>query len=54
MLRRRQLEVVEQRLSAGCRLTRAIQGKNPSQEIPKIPTLPLLSGTFFTSQSVVT
>ena len=40
-------------LSAGCGLTSAISGRKPSYEMPRMPTLPLLSGTFFTSQSMV-
>src|SRR5438093_10642253 len=40
-------------LSAGWGWNNAINGRNPSYEMPRIPTLPLLSGTFFTSQSMV-
>src|SRR5882757_2864483 len=40
-------------LSAGCGLTSAINGRKPSYEMPRMPTLPLLSGVFFTSQSIV-
>ena len=39
--------------SAGCGFTSAISGRKPSYEIPRMPTFPLLSGTFFTSQSMV-
>ncbi len=30
-----------------------MSGRNPSYEIPRIPTLPFVSGTFFTSHSIV-
>ncbi len=40
-------------LSAGCGLTSPMSGSNPSYEIPSSPTLPFVSGTFFTSQSIV-
>ena len=40
-------------LSAGWGSTIAISVRKPSYEMPRIPTLPLLSGTFFTSQSIV-
>jgi hypothetical protein len=40
-------------LSAGCGSTSAISGRKPSYEIPRMPTLPFVSGTFFTSQSMV-
>ncbi len=39
--------------NAGCGLTSAISGRNPSYEMPRMPTLPLVSGMFFTSQSIV-
>ena len=34
-------------------MTSAISGRNPSYEIPRMPTLPLDSLTFLTSQSIV-
>ena len=40
-------------LSAGCGFTSAISGRKPSYEMPRMPTLPFDSGTFFTSQSIV-
>jgi hypothetical protein len=40
-------------LSAGCGWTSAITTVNPSYELPSIPTRPFDSGTFFTSQSIV-
>ena len=39
--------------SAGCGWTNAMSGRNPSYEMPRIPTFPLVSGMFFTSQSMV-
>src|SRR2546422_5516335 len=40
-------------LSAGCAPIPATAVSQPGYEIPKIPTRPLLFGTFFTSQSIV-
>ena len=40
-------------LSAGCGLTPAIPASHPGYDTPITPTLPLLFGTFFTSQSIV-
>ena len=40
-------------LSAGCGFTSAISGRKPSYEMPRMPTFPFDSGTFFTSQSIV-
>ncbi len=40
-------------LSAGCGLTSAITTVKPSYELPTMPTRPFDSGTFFTSQSIV-
>ena len=40
-------------LSAGCGLTSAIKGRKPLYEMPRMPTLPFVSGTFLTSQSMV-
>ena len=40
-------------MSAGCGFTSAMSGVKPSYEIPRMPTLPFDSGTFFTSQSIV-
>ena len=39
--------------SAGCGFTIAIAARNPSYEIPQIPTRPLFFATFFTSHSIV-
>ena len=39
--------------SAGCGLTSPIRGRKPLYEMPMMPTRPLVSGTFFTSQSIV-
>src|SRR5260370_866860 len=39
--------------SAGCGFTSAISGVKPSYEMPRMPTLPLHAGIFFTSQSIV-
>ena len=38
---------------AGCGLTSAIKGRKPSYEMPRMPTLPLVSDTFLISQSIV-
>jgi hypothetical protein len=40
-------------LSAGCGSVSAISTVKPSYEEPIMPTLPFVSGTFFTSQSMV-
>ena len=40
-------------LSAGCGSSAAMIVVQPSYEMPSIPTRPLFTGTFFTSQSIV-
>ena len=40
-------------LSAGCGLNSDISGRKPLYEIPMVPTRPFDSGTFLTSQSIV-
>jgi hypothetical protein len=40
-------------LSAGWGSKSAMSGVKPSYEMPRMPTLPFDSGTFFTSQSMV-
>src|SRR5439155_20894001 len=39
--------------NAGCGLTSAMTTVNPSYELASMPILPLDSGTFFTSHSIV-
>ncbi len=43
----------EAAFSAGCESMMLAEVKNPGYEIPQIPALPLLFGTFLSSQSMV-